>query len=389
MQRRQFLYSLAVCSGALTAGCSTGRSGSQSGRWYLYVGTYTGQNSKGIYVFRFDAGTGAIEPLGLAAEVASPSFLAVHPNGQFLYCVNETDKWGNQATGAVTAFKIDRPSGRLIRLNDLPSGGPGPCHLTVDRSGRSVLVANYSGGSVASFQLNADGSLGAMTSFFQHQGSSVNAARQKEPHGHSINPSPDNHFAFAADLGLDKVMIYRLDGATGALAPHDPPYVKVAPGSGPRHFAFHPGGRFAYVINEMACTVTAFNYNAAKGSLGEIQTVSTLPAGVAVKPEYSTAEIVAHPSGRFVYGSNRGHDTIAVFSVASDGRLTLVQNASTQGRIPRNFALDPTGRYLFAENQSSGTIVVFTVDPANGTLTPTGRQLEVGSPVCIRFAPAP
>jgi 6-phosphogluconolactonase len=385
MQRRSFLKSLTVGSTMIASGCALNSSTSASRGWLMYVGTYTGPKSQGIYVFRFDPVSGAIEPMGLAAEVKNPSFLAIHPDGKHLYTVNETSDWQGKPGGSVTAFRIEGPSGKLTKLNALSSGGDGPCHLSVDKTGRCVLVANYGGGSVASLSLNDDGSLKAQGSFHQHAGPVHLAERQGGPHGHSINVSPDNQFAFAADLGLDKILIYRLDPAQGTITRHDPPHASVAPGSGPRHFTFLPNGRFAYVINEISCTVTGFAYDPKRGSLREIQTVSTLPAGQSVKPEYSTAEIVAHPTGRFIYGSNRGHDTIAVFSVDSDGKLTLVENTPTQGKTPRNFAVDPTGRYLFAENQSSDSIVVFHIDASTGRLKPTGQVLQVGSPVCIRF----
>jgi 6-phosphogluconolactonase len=385
--RRSFLWQTgAGITGLAAAGPALAAAASPDKRLF-YVGTYTGAKSKGIYAFRLDTKSGALEPLGLAAESSNPSFLAIHPNGRFLYSVNEAGKWKGQSGGFVTAFRIDRESGRLTEINQQSSVGDGPCHLVVDQSGHCVLLANYGGGSIAALPIKTDGALSPHTAFIQHTGSSVNPDRQKEPHAHSINVSPDNRFAYVADLGLDRVLIYRLDAAKGTLTPNDVPFVKVAPGSGPRHFAFHPSGGFAYVINEMLCTVTAFKHDRQSGGLTEIQTASTLPAGEPLKPEYSTAEVVAHPGGRFLYGSNRGHNSIAVFSVAKDGRLALVQNADTQGKTPRNFALDPSGGWLFAENQDSGTIVQFKVDQATGRLTPTGRSLDAGTPVCLRWVP--
>ncbi len=388
MQRRSFIKTLAVGTTSITSGCAAIQSAVKPGHWILYVGSYTGEKSKGIEAFRFDAASGAMDPLGLAAEVKNPSFLAIHPNGNYLYAVNETNDWGGKKVGAVTAFRIDHSTSKLTRLNEMSSGGDGPCHLVVDHSGRCVLVANYGGGSVASFKLASDGSLESTASFHQHRGPVHLPQRQGSPHGHSINVSPDNRFAFAADLGLDQILVYRLDAATGELTPHQPPYTKVPPGSGPRHFTFHSGGKFAYVINEITCTVTTFSYQPKLGILTELQTVSTLPEGVAVHPSYSTAEIVAHPTGRFIYGSNRGHDTIAVFKVGKDGRLTLVENVSTQGKTPRNFAIDPTGTFLLAENQSSDSVVAFRIHQGTGRLTATGRVINVGSPVCIRFVKA-
>jgi 6-phosphogluconolactonase len=358
--------------------------------YHVYFGTYTGPKSKGIYVSKLDAATGRLGEARVAAETKSPSFLAVHPNNRVLFAVGEVNDFEGKPAGGVSAFAIDAASGSLTLLNSQTSGGAGPCHLSVDKSGKCVLVANYGGGSIESIKVLPDGRLGDVGSLMQHKGSSVNASRQKEPHAHSINLSPDNRFAFAADLGLDKVLIYKLDAASGALTANEPAFASVAPGSGPRHFAFHPGGKSAYVINEMTCTMTAFSYDAARGELKEVQTLSTLPPGETVKAGFSTAEVVAHPSGRFLFGSNRGHDTIVVFSVdAATGRLTHVENQPTLGKTPRNFAVDPTGAWLLAENQGSGTVAVFRIDAQTGKLTHTGQTLEVPTPVCARFVPAP
>lgn len=357
------------------------------GHLWVYVGTYTGPKSQGIYLFDLDLASGAMKPLGVAAETKSPSFLAIHPNKKFLYAVGEIAEFDGKKSGAVTAFSIDPATGKLTQLNQQPSGGAGPCHVSVDPSGRTVLVANYGGGSVSAIPVQADGKLATPTAFIQHTGSSVNPSRQKEPHAHSINVDPAGKYAFAADLGLDKILIYKLDPAKGTLTPNAVPYASVAPGSGPRHLAFHPSGKFAYVINEILCTMTAFKYDADKGTLTEVQTITTLPEPV--KPGYSTAEVVAHPSGKFLYGSNRGHDTIAVYTVdAETGKLTLVENEPTQGKTPRNFAVDPTGTYLLAENQGSDSIVVFKIDQATGKLEATGHKVEAPSPVCVRFLAA-
>lgn len=352
----------------------------------VYFGTYNNAKSKGIYVARLDPATGKLTPPELAAEATRASFLAIHPNGKFLYSVGEISDFQGKKAGAVNAFAIDPATGKLTLLNQQPSVGVGPAHLTVDKTGKTVIVANYGGGSVAALPVLADGKLGEATSFIQHTGSSVNPNRQKEPHAHSVNVSPDNRFAIVADLGLDQVLIYKLDAMKAKLAPNNPPFVKTAPGSGPRHFAFHPDDKRAFVINEILCTVTAFDYDAAHGVLKETQTVSTLPAGEAVRPGYSTAEVQVHPGGKFVYGSNRGHDTIAVFALdEKTGKLALLENISTQGKTPRNFAIDPTGRWLLAENQGSDSVVVFAIDPVTGRLTPTGQKLEVGAPVCAKF----
>ena len=362
----------------------------QAREYFVYVGTYTsgrGRVSEGIYVFRFDTTTGKASAPSLAGTTVNPSFLAVHPGGKYLYAANEVSEFAGKGVGAVGAFAIDRENGKLTLLNQASSAGSGPAHLTVDRTGKCVLVANYGGGSVAALPIKADGSLGEPASFIQHTGSSVDPNRQKEPHAHSINVSPDNRFAFAADLGLDKILIYKLDPTTAALTANDPPFATVSPGSGPRHFAFHPSGKFAYVINEMLCTMTAFSYDAKRGELKAIQTVSTLPAGESVKPGYSTAEVVAHPNGKFLYGSNRGHDTIAVYAIGADGKIMLIQNAPAEVKIPRNFNLDPTGRWLITAGQNSDNLAVFRVDQQTGRLEFTGTKIEVGAPVCVRFLP--
>ena len=353
----------------------------------VYFGTYTKGKSKGIYVARFDSASGKLGAPELAVETTNPSFLAIHPSHKFLYAVGEMSAPGKKA-GAVSAFALDSATGKLTLLNQQDSGGAGPCYVGLDSAGSCALVANYSGGSVASLPVKADGSLCPAASTMQHSGSSVNPARQKGPHAHSIFLDAANRFAFAPDLGLDKVMIYRFDAAKGTLAPNEPAFAAVAPGSGPRHFTFHPNGKFAYVINEMLCTVTAFAYDAERGALKEIETVSTLPAGESVKPGYSTAEVRVHPNGKVLYGSNRGHDTIAVFALdEATGKLKLAQNAPTLGKIPRNFNLDPSGKWLLAAHQNSDNVVAFAIDQATGKLTPTGQQIEVGACVCVKFMP--
>lgn len=356
---------------------------SSPGSALVYIGTYTGPKSKGIYLSRIDLKTGALSPAIVAAETASPSFLAVHPNRRFLYAVGEISNFGGKAVGAVSAFAIDPESGKLTLLNQESSQGAGPCHLVVDKEGKHVLVANYGGGSATVLPIGEDGRIRKASSSVQHTGSSVNPQRQKGPHAHSINLDGANRFAVVADLGLDKVLVYKFDSSKGTLEPNDPPHASVAPGAGPRHFAFHPNGKLAYVINELHSTVTAFSYDADRGILTEIGTVPTLPEPV---PGNSTAEVVVHPSGKFLYGSNRGHNSIAVFTIdQASGKLTPVEHESTQGKTPRNFAIDPTGTFLLAENQGSDTIVVFKIDPTSGALDPTGHTLSVPSPVCVKF----
>jgi len=347
----------------------------------MYVGTYTRKDSKGIYAFRFDSATGKLKPLGLAAETPNPSFLAIHPNGKYLYSVSEQGAAGG---GAVSSFQIDHASGKLTALNTQSTKGSGPCHLVVDKTGRSLVVVNYGSGSTTVLPVGADGKLGEASGHIQHSGSSVNRQRQQGPHAHSVNLSPDNRFAIVADLGLDKVLVYKFDAAKGTIAPHTPPAADVKPGSGPRHFSFHPSGKYGYVINEMLMTVTAFRYDPKKGTLTEIQTIPTVAEGP--QPGYSTAEVLVHPSGKFLYGSNRGHNSIAMFTIdPSNGKLTHIGNEPTQGRTPRNFRIDPTGSYLLAENQDTDSIVVFSIDKTTGKLTPTGEKVSQPAPVCIRF----
>lgn len=375
-----------VAAWVMSASARQGGPAPAAGSLLVYFGTYTSAKSQGVYVSRLDLGTGALSEPVLAAGIVSPSFLAVHPNRTFLYAVNEVSNFEGGVTGAVSAFRIDRATGRLTLLNQQSSGGAGPAHLTVDGAGRNVLVANYGGGSVAVLPVGSDGRLSPASAFVQHTGSSVNTQRQQGPHAHSVNVDRGNRWAYVADLGLDKVLIYRFDSTKGSIVPNDPPAATVEPGSGPRHFAFHPTGRFAYVINEMTCTVTAFACDATTGRLETLQTIATLPEGVAVGRGMSTAEVQVHPSGRFVYGSNRGHDSITVFALdEKTGRLTFVQNESTQGNTPRNFGIDPTGRYLLAANQRTDSVVVFRIDEATGRLTPTGARITVGSPVCVKF----
>jgi 6-phosphogluconolactonase len=357
---------------------------------WVYVGTYTSGKTpdEGIHLLELDLRSGRLTVKGVAAKLIDPSFLAIHPTQKYLYSVNELSEFQGRQGGGVSALAVDPTSGRLTLLNQQSSMGSGPCHLVVDRAGKNVLVANYGGGSVACLPIQPDGRLSPASSFIQHEGKSLNPGRQEGPHAHSINLDLANRFAFAADLGLDKILIYRFDSEKGILTPHDPPFAAVAPGSGPRHFAFHPEGRFAYVINEMANTVTAFSYNPTQGLLTEIQTISTLPPDF--KETSYTAEILVHPSGKFVYGSNRGHDSIAIFQVDPDsGKLTPVGHQPTMGKFPRNFALDPTGTYLLAENQDSDSIVVFRVDPGSGGLTQVGEPVTIPKPVCIRMIPRP
>ena len=347
----------------------------------VYFGTYTsGDNgSKGIYRSKLDTDTGELSAPVLAAEAKNPSFIEIHPSGKYLYAVSESG-----GAGTVSAYVINPNTGGLKFLNQQPSGGSGPCHVNIDHAGRNVLVANYGSGSASVIPIAADGKLAEPTGFVQHEGSSVNPRRQKGPHAHSINVSPDNRFAFVADLGLDKVMIYRLNVNKGTIITNDPAFAKVKPGAGPRHFAFGADGKYAYVINELDGTVTAFAYEPASGALTEIQTVTTLPDGFAGSS--SCAEGRVHPSGRFLYGSNRGHDSIAVYRIdPAKGTLTFVEHERAGIKTPRNFNIDPTGKFCLVANQGGNSVVVFRIDQKTGTLEPTEHKISIGRPVCIRF----
>ena len=378
-----YLYQATLLTVTLAPGAAFAASPGKAKSYLVYLGTYTTGSSKGIYAYRFSPSTGDLAPLGLVAETPSPSYLAADRKGNFLYAVNEVDNFEGKKAGSVSAFRLDRVSGKLTFLNTVSTRGDGPCHLMVDKTGKTLLVANYGGGSVAAFPIGADGRLGAAAGFDQHAGTGANPERQTGPHAHCANISPNNKFAMVADLGLDKVFVYKLDPAKAALTPNDPPFASVAAGAGPRHFDFHPNGRHAYAINELQSTVTAFDYDGKRGALKEIQTVSTLPPDF--KGSSSTAEIFVHPSGRFLYGSNRGHDSIAVFSIDAEGKLKLLEDVSTLGQVPRGFAIDPTGRYLVAANQKTDNVVVYKIDGSTGRLSPTGKTVSLGSPVSVMF----
>lgn len=354
----------------------------------VYFGTYTRGASEGIYVARFDRASGTLEEARLAAKTVNPSFLAIHPTGRYLYAVGEIADFEGKKSGGVHALAIEQPAGTLRHLNAQSSEGTGPCHLIVDATGRDVLVANYGSGSAACLPIAEDGRLKPASAVVQHEGSSINPRRQEGPHAHSINLDLNNRIAVVADLGLDKIMIYRFDAARGSLMPNDPPSVSVVPGGGPRHFAFHPNGRFAYTNNEMASSVTAFTYDGQRGALEPIQTISTLPEEF--DGDNTTAEIRVHPNGRYLYVSNRGHNSIAMFAIdPSTGKLSPLGHEPSGGKIPRNFNLDPSGRYLLAANQDSDNVVVFRVKQDSGRLERTGSHIEVPTPVCIRFLKTP
>ncbi len=381
---RHFLLSIVIVL-SLTALTLTAAPKPKS--YLFYVGTYTedaGSKSKGIYAYRFDPATQAITDLGLAAETTNPSFVVPSPDGKFLYAVNEVGKYKGPNSGGVSAFSIDHATGKLTFLNEVATRGADPCYITLDRTGKFVLVANYTGGSVIVFPVLADGKLGEASAFVQHTGHGPNAKRQEGPHAHSIDLSSDNRFAMVDDLGLDELLVYKFDAAKGTLTPNDPPFTKVADGAGPRHFVLRPDGKFAYVVAEIGHTVTVFSNDAAHGKLQVVQVVTTLPKDFNGRND--DAEIQMHPSGKFLYASNRGEDTIVVYAIDNaKGTLTQIASVPTGGKEPRSFELDPTGNFLFAENQNSNNVAVFKIDQKTGNLTPTGKVLEVASPVCLKF----
>ncbi len=354
-----------------------------------YVGTYTGPKSKGIYLYRLQTENNDVSqnvtlvPLGLAAETASPSFLELDPKRRLLFAVNEVAKFEGKPTGAVSSFSIDPATGKLKFINQRSSMGAGPCHLVLDQTGKYILVANYDTGSVAVLPVESDGHLGEACCFIQHSGKSVHE-RQQGPHAHCFTMSPDNRFAFVCDLGADKVFIYKFDAEHGKLTPAEPAFAALKPGSGPRHMAFHPNGRFAYVLNELKSAVTVFAYDSKTGALTELQTLSSLPAYYS-GPNIA-AEITVHPSGKYLYASNRGNNTVVLFDIDKEkGTLTWVEDQGTSGKTPRHFGIQPSAKHMAIANQDSDNIIVCRIDPANGRLKPSGVTVDAPSPTCVLF----
>jgi len=388
--RRVFAFLLVLCAPLVFfSSAQSSKKSAAKGQYLVYIGTYTTKTeSKGIYSFQFDLATGRMTAPELVAESPDPSFVAVHPDGKYLYAVNEAGK-----NSMVSAFALDAASGKLTLLNQMPALGEDPCYISFDRSGKFVLIANYSSGNFAVFPILSDGRLGEHTAVVQDSGPlGPNKERQEAPHAHWIEPSAHNRFVYVADLGLDRVLIYNFDAATGALTPGanssstnpgDSFSATLNPGTGPRHVAFSRDGNFMYVLGELQSNVTVFK-NDARETFRQVQRISALPAGFSGRND--AAEIAIHPNGKFLYTSNRGHESIAVFVIEpKTGTLTLVADVPTRGKEPRHFALDPTGQYLLAENQLSGNIVEFRIDPATGKLTATGEVLQVPSPVCVAF----
>lgn len=349
----------------------------------VYIGTYTSGESKGIYVCRLKP-SGELEVLSTAGDIKNPSFVAISPSQKYLYAVSEIGQYEGKPSGGVSAFSIDSATGQLTFLNQQASHGTSPCHLSVDQTERYVLVANYGTGSAAMLPILPNGELGEATDVAQHEGSGTDPGRQSAPHAHSINLDVQNKFAYVPDLGLDKVMIYQLDLENGKLIPAEQPWAETNPGAGPRHFAFHPNNKYAYVINELDSTLTSFSYDRKNGALSEIETLSTLPDDFSDKSYCADVHVLS--SGDFVYGSNRGHDSIVIFKVNKEsGKLTLVGYEPTQGNFPRGFAIDPTGTYLLAANQNGDNVVTFKIDHETGELEPTGHIAQIPKPVCVKM----
>jgi len=358
----------------------------------VYAGTYTGAKSKGIYLYRLQTQNSEVSqnillvPLGLAVETTNPSFIELDLKRRLLFCVNEVDMFDGKPGGAVSAFSIDAATGKLTLLNQRSSKGAGPCHLLLDKDGKNLLVANYNGGSVAVLPVGADGRLGEASDVIQHNGKSVNPDRQAGPHAHCVTLDPANRFAFVCDLGLDKVLTYRYDSQRGKLTPHDPAFIPIKAGAGPRHMVFRPDGRFAYVINELNSTINTFAYDAAAGVLKETQTISTLP-GYYDGPN-SCAEVDVHPTGKWLYASNRGNETVVLFAIdAKTGELSWIEEQNTGGKTPRHFGIQPSAKHLAIGNQDSDTLLICRIDDGNGRLKPSGVFADCPSPACLKFLP--
>ena len=352
----------------------------------VFFGTHSVGAKKGISVAHFNSETGVLTKPELVVEAPAPAYFIIHPDGKHLYACNSNDFAKGYTGQTITAYSIDPKNGNLTLLNQQSSGSADPSYICMDASKRFVLVANYKGGSVAVITLKPDGSLGEITANIKHTGRSVDTVRQTQPYVHSIKLDPTNHFALVADLGLDKLFVYRFNSETGSLEPNDSPFAAVAPGSGPRHIAFHPNGKFVYLINEIACTIITYAWDSTTGKLIELQTSSTLPSDF--KGKNTCAEIEVYPNGKFLYASNRGHESLAVFAIDStNGKISLLEHIPTQGHWPRNFSFDPTNKWLIVTNHNSDNAMVFKVDDKSGHLTPVGNPVPIAYPFCIRFLP--
>lgn len=357
----------------------------QSAKEIIYVGTYSLRGSEGIYVFEFDRKAGVMKPLQSVSNTKSPSFLALHPSGQYLYSVNEAAQAGPTSAGAVSAYAVDRSTGKLAFLNSQSSLGRGPCHISIDQTGKTAFVANYGGGSLAVLPIKTDGMLGTPTDSVQNTGTGPNTARQEKAHVHSATVAPDNRFVYVSDLGTDKLHIYEADIKNSTVKPAQMPYATVKPGSGPRHFTFHPNGKFAYLVEELTSSVAVFSRDAKTGALTLLSDgVKTLP--VDFNEPNTSADIHVDPSGRFLYQSNRGRNALAIFSIGNDGKLTPLGDEPTMGKTPRNFMIDPKGEFVFVAHQDSDNITIFKRDQQTGKLTYTGQSVSVPAPVCVIMA---
>jgi 6-phosphogluconolactonase len=350
----------------------------------VFVSAFAPGDKGAIRAFRLDEKTGALELASETKGAENPFFLALSPNHCFLYAIHAA-KFGGKENEQVAAYEVVSRTGELKLLNRQSAMGTAACYLYVDATGKTVVVANYSSGSVASLPTSADGSLGEPVSFIQHAGASVDPKRQSAPHAHSIVISPNNRFALAADLGLDQVLVYRLDATTAKLTPHEPPYIRSPAGAGPRHLTFHPNGKLVYVINELANSVSVFDFNGEAGTLKEKQTISTLPKDFAGKSY--CADVKVTPDGRFLYGTNRGHDSIACYTIAADGQLTLLDIVPSRGKGPQNLAITPSGQWLLCANMPGNNLAVFRIDPQSGAIKSAGEPVSTPSPSCIMLLP--
>jgi 6-phosphogluconolactonase len=379
--RREFVKVTGAAALARSIPAAAQDRSKKTGESLLYVGTYTNGKSEGIYVYRMNSNSGELKHAVTVKGVSNPSFLVIDPKRRFLYAANESGEFAGKKGGGVTAFAIDRKTGDLRKLNERNSPGV-PCYVSVHPSGRFVMAANYGGGNVVIYPVRADGGLGEQADVAQHEGKGADPKRQDKPHTHCIMPDAAGQFVFAPDLGIDKVMIYRVDLKSGKFVPNG--FAATKAGAGPRHIDFHPSGKFAYLINELDSTVIAFAYDKTRGALAELQTVSALPQDFS-GTSYC-ADIHVHPSGKFLYGSNRGHDSVVAFAIDQNtGKLNLIAHESTQGKWPRNFAINPTGDFLLVANQNTHNVVAFRIDQQTGKLSATGQTVEIPSPVCLKF----
>ena len=354
----------------------------QNNKCIVYIGTYTSGKSQGIYFFEMEPRTGELEFIGTTKKVENPSYQTIDNKVEYLYTVMETERFNGEKGGAVAAFAIDKKIGLLEFINSQPTKGRAPCHISINES---IFAANYSEGTISVFPICRDGSISAASCVLEHKGSGPNKERQEKAHAHYVSLTPDEKFLCAVDLGIDKIMVYSFDSETGKLYPSKHPEVIIRPGSGPRHMVFHHSGKFVYLINELSSDIVAFEYSSGEGTFTELQYISALPSGYDGISYCSAIHI--SPDGQFLYGSNRGHDSLAIFKIDnSTGKLELISIIPTGGNFPRDFGIDPSGKFLFVANQNSDTIVTFRILPENGIIEPTDSIINVPAPVCVKFA---